>query len=198
MIPIYTLSTGLYITLGVIALIVLVIVGFLIKTYNVLVNLRNKVRNSWSQIDVQLKRRFDLIPNLVETVKGYAKHESEIFGAFAEARDMYSHATKTGSVGDAAKAEQGLEGALSRLIAVQEQYPDLKANENFKSLMEQLNETEDKIAFSRQFYNDNVMEINNKIEMFPTNIIAGMFGFKQEPYFSVDEKERENVKVSFK
>ena len=197
MIPIYTLNVGLYVALGIIVLIILLVVGYLIKTYNVLVNLRNKVRNSWSQIDVQLKRRFDMIPNLVETVKGYAKHESEIFGAFAQARDMYNHATKTGNVGEAAKAEQGLEGALGRLLAVQEQYPESKANENFQSLMEQLNETEDKIAYSRQFYNDNVMGINNKIEMFPTNIVAGMFGFKQEPFFKVDETERENVKVSF-
>jgi LemA protein len=193
----YTLNVGLYVTLGIIGFILLLVIIYLIKTYNVLVNLRNKVRNSWSQIDVQLKRRFDMIPNLVETVKGYASHEKEIFGAFAEARNMYNHAAKTGSVGEAAKAEQGLEGALSRLLVVQEQYPELKANENFQTLMAQLNETEDKIAYSRQFYNDTVMKINNKIEMFPTNIVAGMFGFKQEPFFSVDESERENVKVSF-
>ena len=197
MIPMYTLNVGLYVTLGIIGFILLLVIIYLIKTYNVLVNLRNKVRNSWSQIDVQLKRRFDMIPNLVETFKGYASHEKEIFGAFAEARNMYNHAAKTGSVGEAAKAEQGLEGALSRLLVVQEQYPELKANENFQTLMAQLNETEDKIAYSRQFYNDTVMKINNKIEMFPTNIVAGMFGFKQEPFFSVDESERENVKVSF-
>jgi LemA protein len=197
MIPIYTLNVGLYVTLGLIGLIVLIIVVYLIRTYNVLVGIRNKVRNSWSQIDVQLKRRFDMIPNLVETVKGYAKHEKDIFGAFADARNMYNHATKTGNIGEAAKAEQGLEGALSRLLVVQEQYPELKANDNFQSLMTQLNETEDKIAYSRQFYNDTVMKLNNKIEMFPTNIVAGMFGFKKEPFFSVDESERENVKVSF-
>lgn len=195
--PIYTLSVGLYVTLGVLLLIIVLVVSYLIKTYNVLVGLRNIVRNSWSQIDVQLKRRFDMIPNLVETVKGYAKHEKDIFGAFAEARNMYNHATKTGDVGEAAKAEKGLEGALSRLLVVQEQYPELKANENFQSLLSQLKETEDKIAYSRQFYNDSVMKINNKIEMFPTNVVAGMFGFKQEPFFRVDETERENVKVSF-
>ncbi len=195
--PIYTLSVGLYVTLGVLLLIIVLVVSYLIKTYNVLVGLRNIVRNSWSQIDVQLKRRFDMIPNLVETVKGYAKHEKDIFGAFAEARNMYNHATKTGDVGEAAKAEKGLEGALSRLLVVQEQYPELKANENFQSLLAQLKETEDKIAYSRQFYNDSVMKINNKIEMFPTNVVAGMFGFKQEPFFRVDETERENVKVSF-
>ncbi len=195
--PIYTLSLGLYVTLGVLLLIIVVVVSYLIKTYNVLVGLRNIVRNSWSQIDVQLKRRFDMIPNLVETVKGYAKHEKDIFGAFAEARNMYNHATKTGDIGEAAKAEKGLEGAIGRLLVVQEQYPELKANENFQTLMTQLNETEDKIAYSRQFYNDAVMKINNKIEMFPTNIVAGMFGFKKEPFFSVDETERENVKVSF-
>jgi LemA protein len=195
--PIYTLNVGLYVTLVVILLIIFVVVAYLVKTYNGLVGLRNKVRNSWSQIDVQLKRRFDMIPNLVETVKGYAKHEKDIFGAFAEARNMYNHATKTGNVGEAAMADKGLEGALSRLLVVQEQYPELKANENFQKLLTQLNETEDKIAYSRQFYNDSVMKINNKIEMFPTNIVAGMFGFKQEPFFSVDETERENVKVSF-
>ncbi|QWC00719.1 LemA family protein [Mycoplasmatota bacterium] len=189
---------GLYLTLGIIAFIVLLVSIYLIKTYNVFVHLRNQVRNSWSQIDVQLKRRFDMIPNLVETVKGYARHEKDIFSAFAEARNMYHHANQTGNVLDAAKAEQELVGALGRLLAVREEYPELKADKNFQSLMEELSDTEDKIAYSRQFYNDMVMKINNKIEMFPSNIVALMFAFKQEPFFSVEESERENIQVDFK
>ncbi|MFU8787100.1 MAG: LemA family protein [Candidatus Izemoplasmataceae bacterium] len=194
----YALNVVVYSVLGVIVLLFILIIAFLIKNYNILVTLRNKVRNSWSQIDVQLKRRFDMIPNLVETVKGYAKHESGIFTAFAEARTMYTKSAQTGDVAQAAKAEQGLAGALSRLVMVQEQYPELKANENFKELMGQLKDTEDKISYSRQFYNDTVMKLNTKIEMFPTNIVAGMFGFKQEPFFQIeDATQREAVKVNF-
>ncbi len=185
--------------IGIVALILLVVViGFVISVYNQLVVLRNRVKNSWAQIDVQLKRRFDLIPNLVETVKGYAAHEKEIFQEFAKARGLYAHAAQSGSVAEAGLAEQGISGALSRLLAVQERYPELQANENFKDLMAQLKETEDKISFGRQFYNDTALKFNNKIELFPSNIVANIFKFNAAEYFTVkDEKQREAVKVSF-
>ncbi|MDY0317227.1 MAG: LemA family protein [Candidatus Izemoplasmatales bacterium] len=185
--------------IGIVALIVLVlIIGYVISVYNQLVIMRNKVKNSWAQIDVQLKRRFDLIPNLVETVKGYASHEKDIFQEFAKARGLYAQARQSGSVAEASMAEQGVSGALSRLLVVQERYPELKANDNFKDLMSQLKETEDKISFGRQFYNDTALKLNNKIELFPSNVIANMFGFKHAEYFTVnDEKEREAVKVDF-
>ncbi len=186
------------IALIVVIVVVLLLLVFIISGYNALVKLRNRVRNSWSQIDVQLKRRFDLIPNLVETVKGYASHEKGIFEQFAEARKMYAGAAKSGSVAEAAEAEKGLSGALGRLLMVQEQYPDLKANDNFRDLMAQLKDTEDKISYSRQFYNDTVMKYNNKTEIFPSNIIAGMFKFTRAEFFEVDsEEERKAVKVSF-
>jgi len=178
--------------------VIAVIVFSLAGVYNILVGLRNKVRNSWSQIDVQLKRRFDMIPNLVETVKGYAVHEKSIFEEFAKARGLYAQSAQSGNVLQAAEAEKGLSGALSRLLMVQEQYPELKANENFKELMSQLKDTEDKISYSRQFYNDNVMNYNNKIEMFPTNLIAMIFAFKRSEFFTVSsEAEREAVRVKF-
>ncbi|MCF7930717.1 MAG: LemA family protein [Acholeplasmataceae bacterium] len=180
------------------AVIVIVIIGFIIKVYNILVDLRNKVRNSWSQIDVQLKRRFDMIPNLVETVKGYAKHEQSIFGAFAEARQLYQRASDNHDVGLSAQAEKTLGGALSRLMVVQEQYPELKANSNFQELMSQLSDTEDKISFTRQFYNDTAMKLNNKVEMFPSNIVAGMFNFEKVEYFEITiSAQKEAPKVSF-
>ncbi len=186
------------ITWIVILAVVLLLVVFVINIYNQLVVLRNKVKNSWSQIDVQLKRRFDMIPNLVETVKGYAKHEESIFGEFARARGLYAQAAKTGDVAQAAEAEKGVAGALSRLLMVQEQYPELKANENFRDLMAQLKDTEDKIAFNRQFYNDTALKLNNKIELFPSNLVAKMFGFKLATFFEVTEAaEREAVKVKF-
>ena len=185
--------------IGIIVLVlVLVIIGFVISIYNQLVVMRNKVKNSWAQIDVQLKRRFDLIPNLVETVKGYAAHEKGIFQEFAKARGLYAQAAKSGSVAEASLAEQGVSGAISRLLMVQEKYPELQANDNFKDLMAQLKETEDKISFGRQFYNDTALKLNNKIELFPSNIVANIFGFKAAEYFTVsDSKEREAVKVSF-
>jgi LemA protein len=174
------------------------IIVFIIKVYNVLVDLRNKVRNSWSQIDVQLKRRFDLIPNLVETVKGYAKHEQSILGAFAEARSLYNRSSETNDVQMAAQAEKSLGSALGRLMVVQEKYPELKANSNFQALIAELSDTEDKISFSRQFYNDTAMKLNNKVEMFPSNIVAGMFSFKQAEYFEIIEDiEKEAPKVKF-
>lgn len=185
--------------IGIVALIlVVVLIGLVISIYNQLVVLRNKVKNSWAQIDVQLKRRFDLIPNLVETVKGYAAHEKGIFQEFAKARGLYAQAAQSGSVAEAGLAEQGVSGAISRLLMVQEKYPELQANENFKDLMAQLKDTEDKISFGRQFYNDTALKLNNKIELFPSNIVANMFSFKAAEYFTVtDSKEREAVKVSF-
>lgn len=185
--------------IGIIAIVLVVVIsGFMISVYNQLVVLKNRVKNSWAQIDVQLKRRFDLIPNLVETVKGYASHEKEIFQEFAKARGLYAKAAQTGSVAEASLAEQGVSGALSRLLMVQERYPELQANENFKDLMAQLKETEDKISFGRQFYNDTALKMNNKIALFPSNIVANIFGFKEADYFTVSDKaEREAVKVSF-
>lgn len=191
------LQTG-SIVLIVVLVVVVFLIGFFIKNYNALVVLRNKVRNSFSQIDVQLKRRFDMIPNLVETVKGYAKHEESIFGEFARARGLYAQAAKNGNLHEMADADKGFTAALSRLMVVSEQYPELKANTNFIELMEQLKDTENKIAFSRQFYNDTVMKYNNQIELFPSNIVAGMFNFKAAEFFEVSKaEEREAVKVKF-
>ncbi len=186
-------------TIGIIlAIVAVVIIAYVISVYNKLVQLRNRVRNGWSQIDVQLKRRFDLIPNLVETVKGYATHEKEIWDQFGKARGMYQQAAKSGDVGQAAEAEKGLTGALARLMVVQEAYPELKANENFKEMMAQLKDTEDKISFNRQFYNDTAMAFNNKIEVFPANIVAKMFKFIAAKFFEVEEAaERQGVKVKF-
>ncbi|HOA63937.1 MAG TPA: LemA family protein [Bacilli bacterium] len=181
----------------VIAVVILLLVIWLIIVRNKLVVLRNKVRNAWSQIDVQLKRRFDLIPNLVETVKGYAAHEKEIFDQFGRARNMYAQAAQTGDVAGLAEANNQIERALGRLLMVQEAYPELKANVNFQSLMNQLNETENKISFSRTFYNDIVLNYNNQIEIFPTNIVASLFNFKPAQFFEIQEVERENVKVKF-
>lgn len=181
----------------VVLVIILLIIFWMIGTRNRMVQLRNKVKNAWSQIDVQLKRRFDLIPNLVETVKGYAAHEKGIFEEFGKARGLYAQAAKSGDVKQLAEANNQVSGALSRLLMVQEAYPELKANENFKSLMSQLNDTENKISFSRTFYNDIVLNYNNAIELFPANIVAKMFNFQPSTFFEIQEFERENVKVSF-
>ena len=180
----------------IVVVVIVVVVGlFVVGIYNALVRLRNQVDNAWSQIDVQLKRRHDLIPNLVETAKGYMQHERETFEAITEAR---SRAMGAGSVADAAKAEGGLSQALSNFMLVVENYPDLKANQNFLSLQEELTSTENKIAFSRQGYNDQVLFFNNKIQMFPSNIIAGMFSFIKRDFFEIeDEAERKVPKVSF-
>jgi LemA protein len=192
------LLSGLGIGLIVVGVLVVIIIFWLVGGYNKLVQLRNKVRNGWSQIDVQLKRRFDLIPNLSETVKGYAKLEKGIFEEFAKARGLYAQASQTGDKEQMAQANATLGGTLSRLLMVQERYPDLKANTNFQDMMKQLKDTEDKISFSRQFYNDTVLFYNNKREMFPSNIIAGMFNFKEEQFFKVtDEAQREAPKVKF-
>ncbi len=181
----------------IIGVIVLIIGGFLWASYNGLVGLRNQVKNAWAQIDVQLKRRYDLIPNLVETVKGYMKHERETLEAVTKARNLAQGMSSAGA-GDRAKAEGELSSALSRLLAVVERYPDLKANQNFLALQEELTSTENKISFSRQFYNDSVLRYNNKTHMFPSNIVAGMFKFKAGEFFEVTlAAEREAPKVSF-
>ena len=174
--------------------VVAIIVLFVINTYNTLVGLRNKVKDQWAQIDVQLKRRFDLIPNLVETVKGYATHEKETFDAVISAR---AKAMSANTKEDEMKASGELTQALGRLMAISEAYPELKANTNFVSLQNSLQETEDKIAYARQFYNDAVLNYKNKIEMFPSNIVAGMFNFKAEPFFEAEEAAKEVPKVQF-
>ncbi len=174
--------------------VLLLLILFAISTYNSLVVKRNRVRNSWAQIDVQLKKRFDLVPNLVETVKGYAKHEAGTLEAVVKARNQYISA---GTPEEMMKANTEMTGALSRLFALAESYPDLKANTNFIELQGELSELEEKIAYARQFYNDTVMIFNNAIQMVPSNIIAGLFGFREEPYFKAEETERQNVKVQF-
>ncbi|MCK9470401.1 MAG: LemA family protein [Bacilli bacterium] len=191
------MSTGGIIGI-VIAVLVVLLIFWIVIVYNKLIQMRNKVRNGWSQIDVQLKRRFDLIPNLAETVKGYAEMEKGIFEDFAKARGLYAQASQTGDVAQAAEANATLGGTLSRLLMVQERYPDLKANTNFQEMMKQLKDTEDKISYSRQFYNDTVLNYNNKLEVFPNNIIAGMFKFELAKFFEVsDEVQREAPKVKF-
>lgn len=183
----------LWVLLGIIVVLLL----FYVVTYNGLVGLRNQVKNAWAQIDVQLKRRYDLIPNLMETVKGYMKHERETMEAVTNARNL-AQKISDGGVAARSKAELELGSALGRLLAVAESYPDLKANQNFLALQEELASTENKISFSRQFYNDSVLNFNNKIQMFPSNIIAGMAGFKAGEFFEVTAaNEREAPKVSF-
>jgi len=180
-------------------LIFIIIIGALfiiaIGMYNSLISLRNRCDNAWAQVDVQLKRRYDLIPNLVETVKGYAKHEREVFQNVTEAR---AKAINANTVKDQSAAENQLSGALKSLFAVAENYPELKANQNFLMLQEELAGTEGKIAYARQFYNDTVMKFNMKQQVFPSNIIANMFGFKEKEYFELEEPAaKEPVKVSF-
>ncbi|MDI6451191.1 LemA family protein [Anaerobaca lacustris] len=186
---------GALIALLIFAGLIVVLALFVIGIYNALVRLRNQVDNAWSQIDVQLKRRHDLIPNLVETAKGYMKHERETFEAITQAR---SQAMGAKNVAETAKAEGQLADALSKFMLVVENYPDLKANQNFLALQEELTSTENKIAFSRQNYNDQVLFYNNKIQMFPSNIIAGMLSFTKRDFFEVEsEAERQAPKVSF-
>jgi LemA protein len=175
-------------------IIIVVIASWVVAMYNGLVVLRNRIENAWSQIDVQLKRRTDLIPNLLETVKGYASHEKEVFLKVTEARSALVNAQ---GVHDRAEANNMLTGALKTLFAVAENYPELKANQNFMMLQEELAGTESKIAYARQFYNDTVLKYDNKREKFPSNIIANMFGFKDREYFEVAEADREPVKVDF-
>ncbi len=180
--------------IGIIIAVVVILAGYFMTTYNGLVKLRNMVKDQWAQIDVLLKRRADLIPNLVETVKGYAKHESETLEAVINARNKAVGAQTTE---EEIKANGELSGALSRLFALAESYPDLKANQNFLDLQNNLKETEDKIAYARQFYNDAVLKYKNKLEVFPSNLVAGMFGFKPEPFFEATEKEKETPQVKF-
>jgi LemA protein len=176
---------------------IVVVILFYVLTYNGLVALRNQVKNAWAQIDVQLKRRYDLIPNLMETVKGYMKHERETLEAVTNARNLAQKISDSGAA-VRSRAESELSTALGRLLAVAESYPDLKANQNFLALQEELASTENKISFSRQYYNDSVLNYNNKIQMFPSNIVAGMGGFKNGEFFEVTAAvEREAPKVSF-
>ncbi len=182
-----------------IVLVFLIAIGALlilvIGIYNALIRLRNRCNNAWAQVDVQLRRRYDLIPNLVETVKGYAKHERETFQKVTEAR---SKAINAGTVKEQGVAENMLTGALKSLFAVVENYPDLKANQNFLMLQEELAGTEGKIAYARQFYNDMTMKFNVKQQVVPSNIIASMFNFKEKEYFEIEEPEaRGPVKVEF-
>ncbi len=176
------------------SLVVLAVLAFVVM-YNSLVGLKIRIDNAWAQIDVQLKKRFDLVPNLVETVKGYAKHEKSIFEDVAAARSQWQNAQ---SVKEKAKADASFAGALKSLIAVAENYPTLKANENFKLLQEQLDGIESKIAYTRQFYNDAVMEYSTKVQQIPYNLFAGAFGFGQRDFFKVENaEERKNVQVKF-
>ena len=184
---------AVYIIVGIV--VVLLIVFAVI--YNRLVRLRNQVKNAWAQIDVQLKRRYDLIPNLVETVKGYMKHERETLEAVTKARNLAQQLSSSGA-GARAKVEGELSSALARLLAVVERYPDLKANQNFLALQEELTSTENKISFSRQFYNDSVLRYNNQTQMFPSNVVAGVTGFKASEFFEVPQaEERKAPTVSF-
>ena len=175
---------------------IIVVIGlFFVSIYNSLVGLRNRVKNAWSQIDIQLKRRHDLIPNLIETVKGYMTHERQVMENITKYR---SKAMDANTVGEKAQAEGLLSGALGQLRVQVENYPDLKANQNFLALQEELTSTENKISFARQAYNDQVLFYNNKIQMFPSNIVAGMFSFKAEEFFEIeDQTEKAVPKVSF-
>lgn len=183
-----------WIILIVVVIIVIFIAATIIHLYNNLVDLRNRVKNSYSQIEVQLKRRNDLIPNLVETVKGYAGHEKEVFENVTQARSNVMNAT---NIEEASTANNQLTGALKTLFAVAENYPELKANSNFQQLQSELTETEDKISYSRQFYNDVVLKYNNACQQFPSNIFAKMFGFKEAEFFEAPESETAVPEVKF-
>ncbi|HZX19726.1 MAG TPA: LemA family protein [archaeon] len=181
--------------IGLVVIIGAVIVAlWFLLAYNGFVQLRNRIDNAWSQIDVQLKRRYDLVPNLMETVKGYAKHEKETFKMVTDAR---AQALNAQGVSQQGKAENMLSGALKSLFAISEAYPALLANKNFAMLQEELSGIESKIAFSRQFYNDEVLRFNTKTETLPDTIIAGIFGFKKRDYFGIEEQARDPVKVKF-
>jgi LemA protein len=178
----------------VLIVVVVLLLLYVIVTYNGLVRLRNRIQNAWAQIDVQLRRRYDLIPNLVETVKGYATHEKGTFEAVTQAR---ANAINAQGPAAQAQAENMISGALKSLFAVTEAYPDLKANQNFLSLQEELSGTEGRISYARQYYNDAVLKLNTKIQSFPANILAGMFGFKEHEYFEADDTSRGPVSVQF-
>ncbi|MFA5729952.1 MAG: LemA family protein [Candidatus Paceibacterota bacterium] len=173
---------------------IFIVLLYIMVVYNGLITLRNRVKEAWSDIDVQLKRRYDLIPNLVETVKGYASHEKETFNKVIEARSKAMSATGLKEKGE---AENALSGTLKSLFALSENYPDLKASVNFLELQKELTDTEDKIQASRRFYNGNVMDFNTKLEVFPTNMIAQIFGFKVSEFFVAEEGEKATPKVSF-
>lgn len=181
---------GVWIVLAILVLLIL----YVIVAYNSLVRTRNRTDDSWSQIDVQLRRRYDLIPNLVETVKGYATHERQTFEAVTQARTQGMNAQ---GVAEQAQAENMITGALKSLFAVAEAYPELKANQNFLALQEELTATEGRISYARQFYNDTVLKLNTKVQTFPTNVLAGMFGFKTREYFEADDTSRGPVTVQF-
>ena len=174
-------------------IVIIAVVLFIAYIYNSLIRLRIRVKNAWAQIDVQLKRRYDLIPNLISTVKGYVKHEKSTLENITKLRSSLIK----GSVEDKADASNQITEALKSIFAVAESYPDLKANENFKMLQEELSGTESKIAYSRQFYNDSVMQYDEAIQVFPKNFFAKMFGFKKEQYFETKDKEKGNIKVEF-
>ncbi len=181
--------------MGIILLVIIVVIVLaVVGMYNGLVRLKNRVEEAWSDIDVQLKRRHDLIPNLIATVKGYAAHEKEVFEKVTAARTA---AISAGSTGDKVQAENMLSGALKSLFAVAEAYPDLKANQNFLELQRELTDTEDKIMASRRFYNGNVRDFNTKLQVFPTNLMASTLGFTAREFFEAAEGEKENVKVEF-
>lgn len=177
--------SSIIIALIVVGVVLVLAIGFIVATYNGLVTLRNRVEEAWSDITVQLKRRTDLIPNLVNSVKGYATHEKEVFEKVTEARSAIMDAK---GVKDTAEAENMLEGALKSLFAVAEAYPDLKANQNFMQLQQELVDTEDKIQASRRFYNGGVRDLNTKIQTFPANIVAGMFNFQAKEFFEVQDR----------
>jgi LemA protein len=178
----------------VVGVVVVLLILVFILSYNGLVRLRNRIDNAWSQIDVQLKRRYDLIPNLVETVKGYAAHERQTLESVTQAR---ANAINAQGPAQQAEAENVLSGALKSLFAVAEAYPDLKANQNFLSLQEELTSTEDRVAYARQFYNDSVLSYNNKLQTFPRNVVAGMFNFEKREYFEGDPEATGPVRVQF-
>ena len=182
----------------IVGLIILVVVFLLfVGMYNSLIKLKNNVKKSFSGIDVQLKRRTDLIPNLINTVKGYASHEKELLESLTKARTSIINGSASGNVNAMAEGENMLSGALKSIFAVAENYPDLKANQNFLELQESLEETEDQIAAARRIYNENVNYLNTKIEVFPSNIIAGMFGFQQADLYTITESDRGNIEVKF-
>jgi LemA protein len=178
----------------IVLILLIVVIGYVVVTYNGLVSMRNRIENAWAQIDVQLKRRYDLIPNLVETVKGYAAHERETLENVVRARNM---AMSAQGPQDQAAAENMITGALKSVFALQEAYPDLKANQNFLNLQEELTGTEGRIAYARQFYNDSVARYNTKIQSVPSNLIANQFSFDEREYFEVDEGSRDAVQVDF-
>jgi LemA protein len=184
------------VTLLIVVAIVVLLVAFVVVTYNALVAKRNRAQNAWAQVDVQLRRRYDLIPNLVESVKGYASHEQSTFQAVTEAR---AAAQKAEGPAEQAQAEAALSGALGRLMAVAEAYPELRATENFQQLQAELGETEDKIATARQIYNDTVLTYNNAVQQIPTNIVAGIFRFETREYFVIEagDPAREPIAVDF-